>query len=124
MAVGTFPSEHRAGVDTFWAQAEAAGLVWEEQPVTDEAGRPLPEAAADSRWGRLYVFRAAAHARPRERWGEEDEQGVGGLAPLFDEDEDEEQEISRRLEQEQGTVGAAVDRLRRAQPPEEMRQRA
>ena len=40
-AVGTFPCDIRAGIKAFWEQAAAAGLVWEEQPVTDEVGQYL-----------------------------------------------------------------------------------
>tara|TARA_B100000795_G_C22672166_1_gene388391 strand:- start:362 stop:484 length:123 start_codon:yes stop_codon:yes gene_type:complete len=36
--VGTFPCDIRAGIKAFWEQAAAAGLVWEEQPVTNEVG--------------------------------------------------------------------------------------
>ena len=86
-AVGTFPSEIRAGITAFWEQAAAVGLEWEEQRPTDEAGQLLAEAAADSRWGHLYIFTAPAGAKPREGWGEEEEaEDVAlGLAPLFDE---------------------------------------
>ena len=86
-AVGTFPSEIRAGITAFWEQAAAVGLEWEEQPPTDEAGQLLAEAAADSRWGHLYIFTAPAGAKPREGWGEEEEADdvALGLAPLFDE---------------------------------------
>ena len=71
LAVGTFPSTFRTGVDEFFAQCSSAQLRVAEQPCADKSG------------GRLYVFSAGAETKPDAAWGTVAEE-LSVVAPLFD----------------------------------------
>ena len=108
IAVGGFPQDIRAGIDAFWAQTAAIGLEWEEvKSIRDD----------DPRCGRLYVFRATAHTRPRDRWGDADTDPLVDVAPLFDEEECGEGAVQQDESRSQG--GAKTAKPQRAQETEE-----
>ena len=71
LAVGTFPSTYRTGVDMFFVQCSRAGLRVKEQPCTDESG------------GRLYLFSADVGTKPATVWGTVTEE-LSAVFPLFD----------------------------------------